>query len=446
MKQRAQFATKIGVIATTVGSAVGLGNIWRFPYEAGTHGGGAFLMVYLACVFIIGVPVLCAEFVMGRGTHKNVRGAFKQLHSSRLWHFCSYTGILASLMIISFYSVVAGWVLEYFFQAISGTLTDPTAVSHASTRFSAFCSSTFRPVMWTVLFLAINHLIVSRGVQKGIERVSNTLMPMLAFILVALCINGVLLPGAAEGLTFFFLPDFSQITPSVILGAMGQAFFSLSLGLSCMLIYSSYFSDDVRLVRSATTIALLDTLVAVLAGVIVFSAVFSYSVQPEQGPKLVFEVFPSIFAEMPGGYVWAVLFFLLLFFASITSTISMSEISIAFFSEEYSMSRNKAAVISTTIAVVFGIICALSFGVLSDLTIFGMTVFSLFDFVSSNILLPVGGVMFSIFVGWFLDRTFLRNQLTNNGSVKVYTFKIIVFLMRFIAPTAIITIFIYGLI
>lgn len=444
MKERALFATKIGVIAATVGSAVGLGNFWRFPYEAGTHGGGAFLLVYLGCVLLIGIPVMCAEFIIGRGTHKNISGALKQLLPGTKYYRFSFIGITASILILSFYSVVAGWTMEYALQALLGNLSASDSAAY-SERFNQFCSSNWRPLMWTLIFLFVNAMIILRGVQKGIERISNILLPLLFLMLVAFAVNSLSLPGAADGLRFLFSPDFSQITPSVILGAMGQAFFSLSLGLSCLLVYSSYFSDSTKLVRSASIIAVLDTVVAVMSGVVIFPAVFSFGAEPSQGPKLVFEVLPSIFAMMPGGYLWAVLLFVLLFFASITSSISMSEISIAYFTEEFSMSRTRATCTLTVIAVVLGACCALSFGMLSDFTIAGMTVFDLFDFVSSNVLLPIGGFLFSIYVGWILDRKMVKNQLTNGGKIKVYSYRLIIFSMRWVAPIAILLIFLCGL-
>lgn len=444
MKERALFATKIGVIAATVGSAVGLGNFWRFPYEAGTHGGGAFLLVYLGCVLLIGIPVMCAEFIIGRGTHKNISGALKQLLPGTKYYRFSFIGITASILILSFYSVVAGWTMEYALQALLGNLSASDSAAY-SERFNQFCSSNWRPLMWTLIFLFVNAMIILRGVQKGIERISNILLPLLFLMLVAFAVNSLTLPGAADGLRFLFSPDFSQITPSVILGAMGQAFFSLSLGLSCLLVYSSYFSDSTKLVRSASIIAVLDTVVAVMSGVVIFPAVFSFGAEPSQGPKLVFEVLPSIFAMMPGGYLWAVLLFVLLFFASITSSISMSEISIAYFTEEFSMSRTRATCTLTVIAVVLGACCALSFGMLSDFTIAGMTVFDLFDFVSSNVLLPIGGFLFSIYVGWILDRKMVKNQLTNGGKIKVYSYRLIIFSMRWVAPIAILLIFLCGL-
>ncbi len=437
---RAQFATRLGVVATSVGSAVGLGNIWRFPYEAGTHGGGAFMLCYLFFIFIIGIPVIIAEFLMGRGTRSNVFGAYRSLEPRRKWYLVGYLGIIASLMILSFYSVVAGWTVEYLVQSASGTL-DMASMEEYHARFDEFSTGNWRPLMWTLVFLGLNFLILIRGVTKGIERMSNILMPMLFLILVIFCINSLLMPGAADGLRFLFKPDFSKIDSSVLLGAMGQAFFSLSLGLGCMMTYGSYFSSDTRLGRSASIIASLDTLVAVLAGIIIFPAVFTYGGSPAAGPTLVFEVLPNIFHRLAGGVFWSTLFFFLLFLASLTSTISMSEISIAFLMEEKHMSRRKATVVSTLIAVVFGALCALSFGPLADLKIFGKTVFDLFDYTSSNIILPFGGMVVSIFVGWFADRKFVTNQLTNEGSIKIHWMKPLIFCLKYVAPIGIALVF-----
>lgn len=438
--ERAQFATRLGVIATTVGSAVGLGNIWRFPYEAGTHGGGAFLITYLCFILIFGIPILCAEFIIGRYTRSNIFGAFRQLRTNKNWHRVGYIGIVASFMILSFYSVVAGWTLEYLFQSITGGLNFNSEAEFGQ-QFTQFSTSNWRPVLWTLIFLLINFLIVNRGVQRGIEKMSNIMMPILFVILIIFCINSLLLPGTSEGLKFLFMPDFSKINGSVMLGAMGQAFFSLSLGLGTMLTYGSYFNNSTHIVRSATVTAGLDTLVAILAGVIIFPAVFTFGVSPTQGPALVFEVLPNIFNQMPGGTIWSILFFFLLFIASLSSTISMSEVAIAFLTEEKKMSRKKATIFNTAIAMIFGTICALSFGGLSNLTIGGMTIFSLFDYVSSNILLPLGGMLISIFAGWFLDRKIIKSQVTNDGTVKVRVTQLIIFSLKFIAPIGILLVF-----
>ena len=435
---RAQFATKIGVIATAVGSAVGLGNIWRFPYEAGTHGGGAFLLCYVGFIFLLGIPLLCAEFLIGRATRSNEIKAFKKLSPKGRWYFNGYLGILASILILSFYSVVAGWTLEYLWLSMSGSMTGDADILHG--RFDAFISGDVRPLMWTLLFLALNYIVVARGVQKGIERISNLLMPAMTLLLVAFCINSLFLPGAADGLSYLFSPDFSKITPRMLLSAMGQAFFSLSLGLGCMLTYGSYFPASARIGRSATTTAILDTLVAVLAGIIIFPAVFTYGISPQAGPTLVFETLPAIFMNLPGGVVWSLLFFFLLFMASITSTISMGEISIAWLVEERRLNRKVATAITVGSAMVLGSVCALSFGCLRDFTLFGMTAFDLFDYVSSNICLPVGGMVLSIFTGWVIDRKVIRDQLTNDGSFRFRMLGVIVFLLRFVCPVAILLI------
>ena len=444
MSNRAQFVTKMGVIAATVGSAVGLGNIWRFPYEAGLHGGGAFLIVYLLCVFLLGIPVMIAEFVIGRSTHSNALTALKKLKPGSRISAVSYVGIVASLMILSFYSVVAGWIMEYLYQALMGGLSGHTAEEYA-TLFSSFTVNGWRTVMWTLLFLLINFMVLRRGVEKGIEKLSNVLMPVLFVILVVFCINSLMMPRAAEGLNFLFNPDFTALTPKVVLGALGQAFFSLSLGLTCLLTYASYFSDRTPLVRSATVVALLDTLVAILSGIIIFPAVFSFGMEPAAGPKLVFQILPEIFQQLPGGYLWSVAFFLLLFFASLTSTISMSEISITYFVEAHKMSRNRATGLNTAIAAAFGTLCALSFGVLSDLKVAGLTLFELFDYVSLNVLLPLGGVMLSVFVGWIVDKKVVEEQLTDYGARRITLLRPIRFCIRYVAPVSISLIFLYGL-
>ena len=312
MSERAQFVTKTGVIAATVGSAVGLGNIWRFPYEAGVHGGGAFLLIYVLCVLLVGIPVVVAEFVLGRGTHSNAKGAVNKLRPGSWMRWVPLLGVLASILILGFYSVVAGWIMDYLYQSITGALSGYTPQEY-SDRFGAFVSNPVRSSVCTVLFLIINFMVLMRGVQKGIEKIANILMPLLFVILIVFCINSLTMPKAAEGLKFLFSPDFSQISPSVVIGAMGQAFFSLSVGLGCLLTYASYFSDRTPLVKNAVMTGILDTLVAVLAGIMIFPAVFSFGMSAEAGPKLVFEILPSIFQQLPGAYLWSLAFFVLLF-------------------------------------------------------------------------------------------------------------------------------------
>lgn len=429
------FASRFGAVAATVGSAVGLGNIWRFPYEAGEHGGGAFLLCYIVFLLLLGIPVLCSEFVMGKASRSNIFGAYRKFAKGGLWHWTGYMGIAASLLILSFYSVVAGWTVEYFFASLTGSV-DFSSDASAHAQFAAMTSG-WRPVVWTVVFLLCNFAILIGGVTKGIERSANILMPLLFVLLLVFCINSLSMPRAVEGIEFLFRPNFSAITPSVLLGALGQAFFSLSLGLGCMMTYASYFKKDIRIGKTASTIALLDFLVALLAGIIIFPAVFSFDIAPSAGPTLVFEALPYVFHQMPGDLIWSALFFLLLFLASLTSTVSMSEISISYLSEEKHLSRVSATVISTLLGLAGGIACALSFGALSDFTICGLTIFGLFDYVSSNILLPVGGMVCSIFVGWKMNPTVLQSELADNSRLQLLMLKALRFALRWICPTAI---------
>lgn len=446
-EKRAQFATRLGVIATTVGSAVGLGNIWRFPYEAGMHGGGAFLLLYVLFIIILGIPVLSAEFVLGKLTRRSASGAFRRLRPGTPWRHFGVMGIICGMMILSFYSVVAGWTLEYTCEAATGALAKGSE-ARLHEAFDAFTAG-WRPVMWTLLFLLFNYVIISRGVQKGIERFSNILTPVLFLLIIAFCINSLTLPGAGEGLRFLFEPDFSKLTPPVIIGALGQAFFSLSLGMGTMLTYASYFTDSTPVARTATLTAGLDTLIAVMAGLLIFPAVFTFGIEPAEGPRLVFEVLPVVFSHLPGGSVWGVMFFFMLFLASLTSTISMCEIIVAWLIEERGMRRSRAAALTIATAMCLGTLCALSFSYLAGvrLPLIGeLNVFNWFDYISSNILLPLGGMLISIFTGHLLDRHVLARTLTDRNSRRArLACRLITFSLRWVAPPLIALIFIVNL-
>ncbi len=444
MQKRALFATKLGVIATSVGSAVGLGNIWRFPYEVGVHGGGAFIFVYIICIILIGIPAICAELFIGKKTHKNQFGAMRELSNNTSWKWISVMGIIISLMILSFYSVVSGWTLEYLYESATGNLFRGTTDQYA-TAFDSFTANPYRPLIMTLIFLGVNHLIIVAGVRKGIERASNIAMPLLFILLLVFCINSLLLPGASDGLKFLFQPDFSQINADMVLGAMGQAFFSLSIGHGCLLTYASYFPDDTPIVRTSVSIAGLDTMVAIMAGIIIFPILFTFQGGDfVAGPKLVFEVLPNVFSGIAGGSVLSVLFFLLLLVASMTSTIAISEISISFFMEEFNLSRRWAASLNTLIAVVFGSLCALSFGPLQDYLIGDMTIFDMFNHVSSDILLPITGFLYVVFVAWRLKRSMVREQLLVKGSNGRVT-DLLMFCMKYITPVAILFVFLYSM-
>ena len=441
----AKFNTKLGVIAATVGSAVGLGNIWRFPYEAGVHGGGAFLIINIIFVLILGIPVICAEFLIGRHSGADVCNAFGFFKRGRNWRFIGWMGLCASILILGFYSVVAGWTVYYIQQSIAGFEGVHNA-DDLHNMFVEFSSEGWMPLLWTVVFLAINFFVLIRGVEKGIEKMSNILLPVLFIILIAFTVNSLLLPEAGHGLEFLFKPDFSQITPGVLLGALGQAFFSLSLGLGCLITYASYFRPETPLVKTASISALLDAMVAILAGMIIFPAVFTFGQEPAAGPQLVFEVLPSIFMNMPGGMFWSILFFVLLFVASLTSTISLFETAAAFLIGR-GVARFKAVCITMGVVVCLATLCSLSFGPLAGATLFGLNFFDFSDFVSSNILLPLGGMCSSVFVGWIVERRVVNAELLGaapSGGKRLIV-KTIIFSLRYIAPAGIGLVFIFGL-
>lgn len=444
MSERASFGTRVGAIAATVGSAVGLGNIWRFPYEAGENGGGAFIIVYIGCVLLLGIPVMLSEFIIGRGTHLNMRGALKRLSPNSKIHNVAFVCVVGAIVTLGFYSVVCGWVLEYLYQSVIGGLSGHTSAEFTAI-FSNFITNPCRNVLLTVVFLAVNFFVMLGGVKKGVERTSSVMMPLLFLLLLIFSINSLLLPNSGKGLSFLFDVDFSKLTWHGVVDAFGQAFMSLTLGISGLITFSSYFKDEAPLVRDACTIASLDTLVAVLAGVVIFPAVFSFGMEPASGPKLVFEVLPSIFQQMPGGYLWSVLFFVLLLFAALTSTISLSEIPITFITEEFKMPRKKATWIVAALTLVVAVLSALSFNVLSGFTVGGMVLFDFFNYLSSNFFMLLGGLFTAIYVGWFLDRKVIHAQLTNGGALRTRVQGAVVFCLRFVAPVAVVVIFLYYL-
>lgn len=434
--KRATFGSKLGIILATVGCAVGLGNIWRFPYMVGANGGAAFLLVYIICILLLGLPVMITEFFIGRRSRRNAAGAFKVMVPGTRWSFIGYNGVTAAFLILGFYSVVAGWTLEYILQAVSGSLSGKTAADFTA-EFEAFSAGIVRPILWTAAFIALTHLIIISGVKGGIERASKVMMPLLFFILVALCIRSVTLEGAEGGLVFLFHPDFEKITSSVVLSAMGQAFFSLSIGMGCLITYSSYFSKTTNLQTTALQVTILDTLVAILAGVMIFPAVFSFGIAPTAGPELVFITLPNVFEQLPLGGVWSFVFFVLLALAALTSTISLHEVVTAYVHEEYHISRKKAAWFVSAGVLILGILSSLSMGILRPYTIFGLTFFDFFDYVTAKIMLPLGGMLICIFVGTRIDKKILKEELTNRGTVPFYFFHTYAFFVKYIAPIAI---------
>ena len=442
---RGSFGSQLGVILASAGSAVGLGNIWRFPTEVGRGGGAAFILIYLGFIFLIAMPVMLSEFVIGRSARSNAIGAFQKLAPGKPWIAAGIMGVLGGFLVLSFYSVVAGWTLHYTIQSAFGQLQGQGGTDF-SQAFTAFVSEPWQPILYLVVFLLLTHLVVARGIQHGIERYSKLMMPMLLAIIVFLVGFSMTMPGAAEGIRFLLQPELDEVTPEVVLGAMGQAFFSLSVGLGCLVTYSSYFNKETRLVKSAMNVCIIDTIVAVLSGFIIFPTVFSIGIAPDAGPGLVFITLPNVFlltfGEMPAvGYVFALLFYVLLLLAALTSSISMHEICTAFISEHFGTSRRKAAAVVTFICLVLGSFCSLSFGPWQEVTVCGKGFFDLFDFTVTKFLMPLGGLLMTLFVGWYLDRKLVEQQLTNNGSIPVRTMRPLLFLIRWVAPAGILIIF-----
>ena len=443
--ERASFGSKLGVILATAGSAVGLGNIWRFPTEVGKGGGAAFILIYLAFIFLLAMPVMISEFVIGRSARSNAIGAFQKLSPGKPWIVAGIMGVLGGFLVLSFYSVVAGWTLHYTIQSALGQLQGGKGTDFGAA-FNAFVSDPWQPILYLAIFMLLTHLVVARGIQHGIERYSKLMMPLLLAIIVLLVAFSLTMPGAKDGIRFLLQPDLSKVTPDVVLGAMGQAFFSLSVGLGCLVTYASYFSKETRLVKSAMNVCIIDTMVAVLSGFIIFPTVFSVGISPDAGPGLVFITLPNVFllsfSEMPViGYAFALLFYVLLLLAALTSSISMHEICTAFISEHFSKSRRKAAAIVTVICLVLGGFCSLSFGPWKEVTFCDKGIFDLFDYTVTKFLMPLGGLLITLFVGWYFDRKLVEQQLTNDGSIPVRTMKPLLFLIRWVAPFGILVIF-----
>ena len=443
---RVGFGSRIGGTLAAAGSAVGLGNIWRFPYETGNHGGAAFILVYLGCVIFLGLPIMVAEFSIGRSSKASTGKSFSVLAPGTQWKWVGYLGVLTGFLILGYYSVVAGWTLEYILDAgINGFANKRPEDFVAS--FQSFSQDPWRPLLWLIVFLLMTHFIIVKGVKNGIEKSSKIMMPLLFIIVIVLAICSITLPNSQKGLEFLFNPDFSKLNSSVFLSALGQAFFSLSLGMGCLSTYASYFGKDAKLGSTAVSVATIDTLVAILGGVIIFPAAFSVGIQPDAGPSLVFITLPNVFQQAFAGvpilaYIFSVSFYILLALAALTSTISMHEVATAFLNEKYGMSRGRAAKLVTAGCIIIGVISSLSLGVMNEYTLFGKGVFDALDFVTAKIMLPLGGMLISIFIGWYLDKSIVKNEFTNNGSIKLGLFNVYIFILKYVSPFAISAIFI----
>ncbi len=426
---RASFGGRLVAILAAAGSAIGLGSIWRFPYVAGENGGAAFLLVYLLAIFVVGIPVMVAEFAVGRATKKNAVGGYRQL--AKGWRWLGYSGIIAALFISGYYYIIAGWSLEYFVNSF-GTLYNEGV--DFRTQFGIFQTS-WRPLLYMVIFVVLTHIIIVRGVQDGIEKASKVMMPMLFVILIFMAIWVAFMPGAGAGYEFFLKPDFTKaFSADTIFSAVGQAFFSLSVGMGCMVTYASYFDKKTNLVGTSFSVSLLTLAVAILAGLVIFPAVFSAGIAPSEGTSLVFVSLPEVFKGMPLPSLFSAIFFLLLALASLTSTISFHEVLTAYISEEFNVSRKWATTITSTLSVG---LCVVAMYTAFDVSIPGYngTMLSdLFDFITASVILPLGGLFTCLFVGWRMKPDFLRGELTNQGTIKSRLYHVLLFLMRYVSP------------
>jgi len=437
MENRSTFATRMGGIAAAVGSAVGFGNIWRFPYITGQDGGAAFLLIYVLSVAMLGIPLMVAEFVIGRSAHKNVVGAFKQVAPGTHWHWVGILSLLVAIFILGFYVVLSGWTLRYTYLAAVGGME--------SDNFGAFVTSPVEPLMWTIAAIAINAGILLGGVQKGIERASNIMMPVLAIILLLLVVNSFFQSGFEQGMSYLFVPDWSKVTGQVWIDALGQAFFSLSCAMGILIAYGSYLGDNTKIGKTACTVAGLDTAIAVLAGVVIFPACFSFGIEPGQGSSLVFVTLPQVFLQMPGGWILGVLFFLLITLAGLTSCMSIFEVPISYLQEEWKMSRKGAVLASSLWALGLGIVCSLSLGVWGDFKIAGDNVFDFLDHLTSRYMMPVCALLISLFAGWWLDKAIIHDAITNWRNDSGWYLRPLLWILRVLAPIGILIIFLSGL-
>jgi NSS family neurotransmitter:Na+ symporter len=428
---RASFGSRIGAILVAAGSAIGLGSIWRFPYVAGENGGGAFILLYLLCMVIIGIPVMLAEFTIGTHTRKSPVLAYKSL--SPRWQWLGYNSIIVSTLISGFYYIVAGWSLYYFVASVDGTLY--SGVDFHSL-FVSFCSSWQEP-LYTMIFILVTYVVVACGVRKGLERTAEWVMPILFVMLFAMVVRAMTMPGAKAGLEFFFKPDFSKaFTVSNVMAAIGQAFFSLSIGLGCLIAFSSYFKKGTNLVTTAWSSSMLTFLVAILSGMIIFPAVFSVEgLEPTQGPTLIFETLPFVFKDMAMPQLWSAIFFLLIALAALTSTITFHEVLTGYFQAHHRLSRFAAATVATAISIVAAVLCLCS----------GFF-FDLFDKATANVLMPLGGLFTCLFAGWVFDKSDFRAEMTNKGERRAPLFGVLIFLLKWVAPLLIGATFIYNLV
>ena len=446
--KRDSFGSRFGALVAMAGSAVGLGNLWRFPYLVGENGGAAFIIIYILLSFVICLPIFISEFVIGRRSQKNAYAAYRDLSGGSAWRWVGMFTIIVPLVVLSYYSVIGGWSVDYLLKSVCFSFTGEASQSVFHSMFTDFVSSTWAPLIAHTAFLLVTTLIVIVGIKDGIEKFSKVMMPLLFFIVVAIAVYSLTLPGSSAGLDYLFNPDFSKITGKACAAALGQAFFSLSLGFGTIMTYASYVDKKENILFQSTATAVSDLMFALIAGVAIMPAVFAFGLNPQSGPGLVFETLPYVFGQMPAGGVVAILFFLALLVAALTSSISMLEVAVAYLVEEKKFSRLWACVVLFAVCWVVGALCSLSFGPLSHIQIAGGNIFDFFDSMSSNILMTLGSLLTVIFVGWRLKKTDVYDEFTNGGTLSrnAKLFGVLWFLIRYVCPLAIAAIFISGLV
>ena len=443
MSKREGFGSELGVLLAAVGSAVGLGNIWKFTYIVGEYGGAAFILLYLLCVAIIGIPVLLVEFALGRRAGTNAVGVFRMKKTKFPWQLGGYLAVATSFIILSFYAIIAGWLVSYVGRSLTGHLFAKGHMPYAE-YFETLSSSTVEPLIGTIIVLLITAVVCFAGVKEGIEKYTKILMPILFGLLAILMVRSLSLPGSWAGMEFMFKPDFSKITSKAVLEALGHSFYSLSLGMGIILTYGSYIDKKQNLGKLTVQIALADTIIALMSGIVIFPAVFAFNMEPNAGPGLIFITLPVVFEQMPFGNIVSVLFFVLIAIAAITSTISLMEVSIAFVVETFKTERKKATVGVTIGLFLLSIPSVLSFGMWEHIQVGGRGFFDLFDFVASNIFLPIGGILVCIYAAWIIGMDNIKEEITNRGTMQFMGEKFYTFIIRYIAPIAIFIIFLFS--
>ena len=445
-EERGSFGSKLGMILATAGGAVGLGNVWRFPYLAGENGGAAFILVYLGCLILLGIPCMLSEFIIGRHGAANTFRAYSRVADGKAWKYVGLLGVITGFLITCYYAVVSGWCLQYIYAAIAGEFNG--SPDYVKQYFTHFSQDPILPVFWTVAILLITHFVIIHGVRGGIEKASKGMMPCLFILLLIIVVAACLLPNATRGLEFLFKPDFSKFSGDVFLAALGQSFYSLSIAMGCICTYASYYSRKTNLLNSAVQVSAVDTIVAILAGMMIFPAAFSVGINPDAGPSLIFITLPNVFNQAFAGApllgtVVAVMFYALLSLAALTSLMSLHEVSTSFFFEELHISRKRGALIVTVATSIIGAFCSLSLLPSRGMMIGGKSLFDVFDFVTGQIFLPVGGFLTCIFIGWFVSKKTVRDEFTNWGTVSTRIFPLYLFMVRFVCPLCIAAIFLH---